>query len=306
MKMLAGLMIGVFATGMVFAQSPALLEKAKAGDINSQLQLAYNYQQGIDGPRDISQAIEWLRKAGALGSAEALYRLGTLAYNGSVLGEGVRENYPAAWACFEVAAVLGSAEARGERDRIAQDLSPAQLERAKLTAAAFFLDGEMAPKNVAYARSELAASMNAKSPQAAVMLGMSYLDPTVDTPDADKAIEYCSPVEKESAPTASLCLGRAYEMKGDERSAFKQFERAARYGVPEAMLNVAKRYHDGRGTKADDFMAAVWAMNAGRFEDAPDLYSKITANYTPDQIKNLKKKAAQIGGPVGLIPGRIK
>ena len=84
MKVLVGLLLVVFSTVTAVAQSPDLLEKAKAGDIDSQLKLAENYQFGINGPKDIPQAIDWLRKAGALGSSEALYRLGMLAYNGDL------------------------------------------------------------------------------------------------------------------------------------------------------------------------------------------------------------------------------
>jgi len=307
MKVLAGLMVVVLSTVWAVAQSPDLLARAKAGDIDSQLKLAYNYQVGVDGPKDIPQALAWLRKAGALGSSEALYRLGMLAYNGDVLGDGVRQNYATAWACFEVAAVLGNSEARRERDRLAQELTPVQMESAQLSAAAFFLDGTLAPKSVANARAELRSSISAKSPSAEVLLGMTYLDPGLEPPDADKAIESCKSAEKEGAQTASYCLGKAYEVKGDEKSAFKYFEKAAMNGIATAMLNVAKRYHDGRGTKANDVLAAAWAMNAAGFGDASELYNAITANFTPNQIESVKKKSTQLARPVrGLLYSTAK
>lgn len=296
MKVLAVLVVVVLLAVSAVAQLPDLLEKAKAGDIDSQLKLAYNYQFGIDGPKDIPKAIEWLRKAGGLGSPEALYRLGMLAYNGDVVGEAVKEDYATSWACFEVAAVLGHAEAGRERDRLAQELTPAQMERAHLRAAAFFLDGNMAPKNAANARAELTAGMEAKSSTAALLLGMTYLDPALDTPDPDKAVEYCMAAEKEGVRTASNCLGKAYEIKGDEKAAFKYFERSAREGSPVARLNIAKRYRDGRGTKANEIMAAAWARIAGEYGEAPELYRSITANFTPSQMKDMEKRLAQLGG----------
>ena len=298
MRKLGALLVVIVTTIAVFAQSHDLVEKAKAGDIDSQLKLAYNYQFGVDGPKDIPRAVEWLRKAGVLGSSEALYRLGVLAYNGDVLGDGVEENYAISWACFEVAAVLGHSDAGRERDRVAHELIPIQMEAAQLAAARFFIEGTLAPKSVTNARSELKASMNAKSPSAAVLLGMTYLDPAIEPPDPDKAIESCLPAEKQGIPAAPYCLGKAYEAKGDEKSAFKYFEKAAKYGIAAAMLNVANRYHLGRGTKVNDVLAAAWAMNARGFEGAPELYRTLTANFTQDQIEAVQKKAAQFGGPV--------
>jgi TPR repeat protein len=279
------------------AQSADLLAKANAGDIDSQLKVAYNYQFGIEGPKDIPRALEWLRKAGALGSAEALFRLGMLAYNGDVLGDAVEENQSTAWACFEGAAVLGHPDAARERDRIGQELNPVKLEKAQLAAARLFMEGTMAPKNVEFARSELMAGSNAKSPIAGYLLGMTYLDPPLGATDADKAIEYCTPAEKQRAASAAYCLGKAYELKADDKSAFKHFEIAARAGVRAAMLNIAKRYHEGRGAKQNEIMAAVWAMNARGFGDANDLFQTLTANFTPKQIKEVNKKSAELGGP---------
>ncbi len=287
----------VLLLGVVgFAQSSELIEKAKAGDVNSQLQLAHDYQYGVNGPRDIPRALEWLRKAATLGSTEALFRLGMLAYNGDALGDRVTENRPTAWACFEVAAVLGNAEAGRERDRVGQELTPAQMEAARLLAVTFFIQGKMAPKSVANARTELAASVNPKSPGAEVLLGMTYLDPTLEEPNPDKAIEYCQHAKKQATGSASYCLGKAYDLKGEQKLAFKNFEKAAEYGMGSAMLEVAKRYHEGRGTKANDIMAAAWAMSAASFEDAPELYRTLTAKFTPKQIKEVEKRSAQLGG----------
>ena len=63
-------------------------------------------------------------------------------------------------------------------------------------------------------------------------------------------------------------------------------------------MNVAKRYHDGRGTKANDVMAAAWARNAGKYREAPEFYSSITAKLTPKQMKDVEKKSAQLRGTV--------
>ena len=49
-------------------------------------------------------------------------------------------------------------------------------------------------------------------------------------------------------------------MKGDDNSAFKYFQKAATDGLAPAMLNVAKRYHDGRGTKANDVMRLAFGL----------------------------------------------
>ena len=225
-----------------------------------------------------------------------------LAYNGDVVGEDVKEDRATSWACFEAAAVLGNEEARRERDRVGQELTPAQLEKAHLRAAAFFIDGTMAPKNVARARAELETDVKSKPSTATVLLGMTYLDPALETPNADKAIEYCSTAEKAGIRNAAHCLGKAYEMKGDDKSAFKHFLLAATDGKTSAMINVAKRYHDGRGTKANNIMAAAWAHNAGGYDEAPELYSTIMANLAPNQIKDVQKKSAQLRESIRGLP----
>ncbi len=78
-------------------------------------------------PQDYTQAAYWFRKAANQGDAYAQYNLGFLYAN----GQGVPRNYVIASALYDLAVTNGYQTAAANRDRIAQQLSPADLNAAR-------------------------------------------------------------------------------------------------------------------------------------------------------------------------------
>jgi len=85
----------------------AIRAKAAAGDIESMLELAEIYAQGMGVPKDYAKAADCYRKAADAGSASAMLKLGML-YN---TGKGVPKNMDEAAAWYKKAADKGNQNA---------------------------------------------------------------------------------------------------------------------------------------------------------------------------------------------------
>ena len=145
------------------------------GDATAQFLLGAAYYQGDKAPQDFTEAAKWFRKAAAQGNDRAQAGLGVMYVN----AQGVPEDYPEAFKWFRKAADQGNLTAYGflglmyaqgkgvprdpvqayqwlnlgamggdatagkERDKLAREMSPEQLQEAKRLAKRF------SPKNVA-------------------------------------------------------------------------------------------------------------------------------------------------------------
>ena len=109
-------------------QAVAWYRKAAAqGFAASQNNLGVMYQSGRGGlPKDDKQAAEWYRKAAEQGVADAQLNLGNLYLD----GRGVPQDVVLAYFLFTVAAASGDKTAASNRTRVAQSLSPDQIEKA--------------------------------------------------------------------------------------------------------------------------------------------------------------------------------
>lgn len=116
----------------------SLFAKAFAGDVNAQLQVAEDYENGIGVPQNRTEAISWYMKAAESGSVKADLQLGDLYQNANppdyhdaakwiweaavlgdagaenqiglflIMGQGVPQDYPAAAAWFMKSAKQGN------------------------------------------------------------------------------------------------------------------------------------------------------------------------------------------------------
>lgn len=80
---------------------------------------------------------------------------------------------------------------------------------------------------------------------------------------------------------AMLTLARAHQrgtdgLNKDEILAFKWYLRAADAGLPKAMAEVAKRYREGRGVRADFEASVRWADKGAEAGDADAIYLSAT------------------------------
>lgn len=77
------LLFAICFSASFYGQDAETLRKAEAGDAESQLYIAWEYQYGSkDAPQDNEKYVYWLKKAANGGNAHAQYTLGELYYNG--------------------------------------------------------------------------------------------------------------------------------------------------------------------------------------------------------------------------------
>lgn len=118
MRSLAPLLIlllglGLMACGKDEPSFDDLLEKAEAGDPDTQYSLGLAYQEGRGTEKDWSQAIAWYKKAAEQGEVNALYTLGYMGHHKI----GMERNFDAAAVWYRKAGDAGHPKAMFELAR---------------------------------------------------------------------------------------------------------------------------------------------------------------------------------------------
>jgi len=142
------------------------LSAAERGDASAQFKLALRYDLGHGVPQNHTESVKWLRKASEQGFAEAQYNLGSMYESGLGVpqnsteavqwfskaaqqgiesaqknlgamygrGQGVPQNDTEAYVWSSVAVMSGGEDAINNRDYAASQLSPEELEAARMGA----------------------------------------------------------------------------------------------------------------------------------------------------------------------------
>jgi TPR repeat protein len=236
------------------------LDAATKGDSAAQLRLAKAYQFGEGQTRDIREAVRWYYAAAAQGNAEAAYMLGVLAYNGDVLGDNVRGSDVQAWVWFDAADIAGYPDAAVSRDRTGSDLVDAKLKQAHELAATLFLNGGRFPAHPDAAIKELEWLDVHNSSGGTLLLASLYTEGRQIPKDLDKAKALCEKAVKQQYGGAHYCLAQIQSENGNAGAAFELIKKDAEAIYPTAMVELAKRYRDGNGTKADPIAAYTWVL----------------------------------------------
>jgi TPR repeat protein len=126
------LQLGGLGVSQDYAQAAAWWSKAaKQGDPLAQFQLGFMYARGQGVPLDQGQAAAWLRKAAEQGLPVAQFQLGSW----YAAGQHVRQDYIEALKWLNLGTIrtaLATQKAYSEtRDRIAQEMTPAQTAEAQ-------------------------------------------------------------------------------------------------------------------------------------------------------------------------------
>ena len=143
---------------------------AEQGDTEAQFNLGVMYDEGRRIPRDAVEAVHWYHKAAGQGHVEAQYRLGAMYAGGEGVPEnyteatrwlrmaaeqghaetqyslgvvyersaGVPENNAQAYAWYIVAAAQGDAHAKYSKERIAEEMTPAEIAAAQKLARGYW------------------------------------------------------------------------------------------------------------------------------------------------------------------------
>ena len=111
-----------------YAKARQLYEQAAAqGYAEAQYNLGNMYSRGPGVPQDFVQARQWFEKAAAQGYAKAQYNLGVLYDNGM----GVPQDSLQAHKWYNLAGANGEETGAKDRDRLARNMTPAQIAEAQ-------------------------------------------------------------------------------------------------------------------------------------------------------------------------------
>jgi TPR repeat protein len=132
MRILASLLLTVFAIAQPPAGRPPLRERAAGGDPEAQFTLGKNYEAGRSGlKKDYAEAATWYRKSAEQGNVYAQASLGILYHS----GKGLPRDDVQAEVWFTISADHAPANDRDTivemRDSVAAHLSPDQVAEAK-------------------------------------------------------------------------------------------------------------------------------------------------------------------------------
>lgn len=106
---------------------------AEQGHAQAQYKLGRMYRAGVGVPRDAAEAARWTRRAAEQGDALAQYDLGIM----YATGQGLAQDYVQAHLWFDLAArqqdvaFRVSSRAAGIRDLVAEEMTPAELSKAR-------------------------------------------------------------------------------------------------------------------------------------------------------------------------------
>lgn len=107
---------------------------AKNGNIFSQYNLAGMYYHGTYVQQDYTSALHWYREVAEQGSEKAQFMVGHMYEN----GQGTPQDNLYAYVWFNLAASQGNETAQDKRERIAERMTPSQLEEAQCISKAYF------------------------------------------------------------------------------------------------------------------------------------------------------------------------
>jgi len=103
------------------------LVSAQQGDAYAQNNIGMMYHQGYGVPQDYYQALKWYRLAAEQGLGEAQHNLARYYHK----GKSVLKDHVQAHAWFNLAAMNGAVNAAQERDALAEEMTPRQIEEAQ-------------------------------------------------------------------------------------------------------------------------------------------------------------------------------
>ena len=107
---------------------------ANQGNAIAQYNIGIMYANGNGVPQNYAEAVKWYRLAARQGYASAQSNIGVMYFN----GEGVSQNNIKAYMWWSVSAAQGNQIARGNRDRISDELTRGQLARGQKMAGRCF------------------------------------------------------------------------------------------------------------------------------------------------------------------------
>jgi len=237
-----------------------LRKSAEQGFASAQSNLGAMYAEGRGVAQDGAEAVRWYAKAAEQGLAAAQYNLGEL-YE---LGRAVPRDVAEAYYWFALAAAVEPSgpvhdEAVNYRDRIAAQLTPAQIAEAQKRVQAWLKAHPLRKPIAAGWAKEVPSSPPSAQPPP------SPPPSPPDTGEAEDVVALRKRAEQGVAQAQNDLGARYAEGRGlpqDYVEAVKWYRRAAEQGYAGAHYNLGNMYLLGNGVPQDDAEAMKWYRGA--------------------------------------------
>ncbi|MGH9394723.1 MAG: tetratricopeptide repeat protein [Terriglobales bacterium] len=220
--------------------SPAVRAAAERGDPAAALAMAHAYLTGQGVARDVAQAVQWLDRAAAAGSADAMQDLGLLLSE----GRGRPADLDAAFAWWQKSVAAGSTSAEAELgqaylfgDGVEQDVT-AGLQHLRLAAEAQVGRADFILGNLYAHGFGPVASDHARA--------LSYFRAGAGLGDADCEAQL------------GWMYGTGFQLHHDRAQAVRWYRAAAEQGNAVGEYGLADHYAYGRGVPKDLPTAEHW------------------------------------------------
>lgn len=227
------------------------LKYAKTGVAAAQFALGNIYVQGHGTSKDPRKAASWYRRAAEQGHAGAQANLG-FSY---VQGWGVKRDDAEAVKWFRASAAQGDV-------------------RGAYNLGASYVHGRGVPRNYTVAAKWLRAAADRGFTEAQYALGTLYATGLGVPQNRAEARALLQPAAEAGSARAQLALGQTYLAEADTaQHALVWIERAARQGLPDAQLALARMFRDGAGVLPSGPDATNWFRQAALQGTAEAQYS---------------------------------
>ncbi len=284
------------------AHHDELRERALAGEVTAQLELAQEFFAGKNRRKNFALAFYYFKKAAAQNSPEGLFNLGVCYEQGI----GVEANLPLAYSCYLKAAQLGLAAADFQVGRhLLVGVPGVRTEESNYPPVG---------KDIPLALKHLRRAAEKGFKPAERELALAALNPEYGKKTQEEiaqAMEYLRLNLPENDGHGWCKLADAYYLgRGGEKSPERMFEalsRAAAAGNAEGMAKLAYALYYGDGTAADSrkafeyFSKAAGLGHPGAVAKMGEYY--LSGEFVKPSVEKAYEcfaRAAEYGSPVGL------
>ena len=247
------------------------------------------YRDGIGVKQDYQEAMNWFRKAAALGDSDAMFTIGGLYYEGN----GVKKNYQEAMNWFRKAADGGHAT-------------------SMLAIGLLHYEGEGVKQDYKEAMNWYRKAADLGNADAMCSIGSLYEDGDGVEQDYKEAMNWYRKAADSGKTDAMCSIASLYEegngVEQDYKEAMNWYRKAADLGNADAMGSIGVFYHEGEGVEQDCHEAMTWYRKAADLGDAKGMIAVGLLYYKGDgveqdyqQAMTWYRKAADLGNTKGMI-----
>ena len=127
MRIVLALLIFLASFSVSASEFDDVKELAQPDLPTAHFNLGSSYYSGKGTPQNYKEALKWFKASAEQGNAGAQYDLGVIHYE----GEGTPQDYKKAHMWWNIAAANGNEEAKSNRDKVAEMMTPADISETQ-------------------------------------------------------------------------------------------------------------------------------------------------------------------------------